>query len=118
MSVKANTKTRARASEECCPSVLAAPLDERQAADLSQAFAALGDPVRLRLLSLIADAGEVCSCDLLEPLAKAQPDDSAPPQGRCGGRTPPRGEARPMGLVACRPRTARDRPSRARRLST
>ena len=28
--------------------------------------------MRLRLLSLIADAGEVCSCDLLAPLGKAQ----------------------------------------------
>ena len=36
-------------------------------------FAALSDPVRLRLLSLIADAGEVCACDLLEPLGKSQP---------------------------------------------
>ena len=29
--------------------------------------------MRLRLLSLIASAGEICSCDLLEPLAKSQP---------------------------------------------
>lgn len=36
-------------------------------------FAALADPVRLRLLSLIADAGECCSCELEEPLGKAQP---------------------------------------------
>jgi ArsR family transcriptional regulator len=60
-------------SEACCPSVLDAPLDEAQAADLARAFAALADPVRLRLLSLIADAGEVCACELLEPLGKAQP---------------------------------------------
>jgi ArsR family transcriptional regulator len=60
-------------SAECCPSVLDAPLDEAQAADLARAFAALSDPVRLRLLSLIADAGEVCACELLEPLGKAQP---------------------------------------------
>jgi ArsR family transcriptional regulator, arsenate/arsenite/antimonite-responsive transcriptional repressor len=57
----------------CCPSVLDAPLDETEAADLARAFAALADPVRLRLLSLIADAGEVCACELLEPLGKAQP---------------------------------------------
>ncbi len=36
-------------------------------------FAALADPVRLRLLSLVADAGEICSCDLQDPLGKAQP---------------------------------------------
>ena len=43
------------------------------AEELARRFAALADPVRLRLLSLIATAGEVCSCDLLEPLGKAQP---------------------------------------------
>jgi ArsR family transcriptional regulator len=59
--------------DECCASVLGAPLDEAEAADLARAFAALADPVRLRLLSLIADAGEVCSCDLMAPLGKAQP---------------------------------------------
>jgi ArsR family transcriptional regulator, arsenate/arsenite/antimonite-responsive transcriptional repressor len=57
----------------CCASVLAAPLDEGQAADLARAFAALADPVRLRLLSLIADAGKICACDLLGPLGKSQP---------------------------------------------
>ena len=57
----------------CCPSVLAAPLAERDAEDLAAVFAALADPVRLRLLSMVADAGEVCSCDLLAPLGKAQP---------------------------------------------
>ena len=59
-------------SDECCASVLGAPLDEAAAADLAHAFAALADPVRLRLLSLIADAGEVCSCDLLRPLTRDQ----------------------------------------------
>jgi len=59
--------------EVCCASVLEAPLSEADANDLAQMFAALADPVRLRLLSLIADAGEVCSCDLLEPLGKSQP---------------------------------------------
>ena len=34
---------------------------------------ALADPVRLRLLSMIAEAGSVCSCDLVEPLGKSQP---------------------------------------------
>ena len=57
----------------CCPSVLGPPLDQAAAEDLAHVFAALADPVRLRLLSLIADAGEVCACELLEPLGKAQP---------------------------------------------
>src|SRR5262245_38750743 len=57
----------------CCASILDAPLSAGDAEDRARAFAALGDPVRLRLLSLVADAGEVCSCDLLTPLGKAQP---------------------------------------------
>ena len=58
---------------DCCPSILAAPLDEADAETLGRAFAALGDPVRLRLLSLIAAAGETCSCELEEPLGRSQP---------------------------------------------
>jgi ArsR family transcriptional regulator, arsenate/arsenite/antimonite-responsive transcriptional repressor len=60
-------------ADACCPSVVAAPLTEDDAADLAGAFAALADPVRLRLLSMIASAGEVCSCDVVEPLGKSQP---------------------------------------------
>ena len=64
---------RARADEGCCAAVLEAPLGESDAGELAQVFAALADPVRLRLLSLIAAAGEVCSCDLLGPLDRSQP---------------------------------------------
>jgi ArsR family transcriptional regulator, arsenate/arsenite/antimonite-responsive transcriptional repressor len=44
------------------------PLDSDQAGDLAGTFKALGDPVRLRLLSMIvsADDGEICVCDLSE----------------------------------------------------
>lgn len=57
----------------CCAPLLSAPLDVDQADELAAAFSALADPVRLRLLSLVAEAGEVCSCDLMEPLGKSQP---------------------------------------------
>lgn len=57
----------------CCPSVVAEPLGVGDAEDLARVFAALSDPVRLRLLSLVANAGEICSCDLQHPLGKAQP---------------------------------------------
>jgi ArsR family transcriptional regulator len=57
----------------CCTSVLDAPLAEADAVEVAARFAALGDPVRLRLLSLISAAGEVCSCDLTTPLGKSQP---------------------------------------------
>jgi len=62
-----------RESEACCPSVLAEPLREDDATALAHTFAALADPVRLRLLSLIAAADEICSCDLTAPLGKSQP---------------------------------------------
>ncbi|UDY37559.1 ArsR/SmtB family transcription factor [Dermatobacter hominis] len=58
---------------DCCPSVLAAPLSEDDAERLARRFAALSDPVRLRLLSLIAAADEVCACDLVEPVGRSQP---------------------------------------------
>ena len=58
--------------DDCC-SVLDAPLTEDAAGSLAQAFAALGDPVRLRLFSMIASAGTACSCDMTEPLGKSQP---------------------------------------------
>lgn len=59
--------------DACCSSIAAAPLAEDEAIELAGGFAALADPVRLRLLSLIAAAGEVCSCELMEPLGKSQP---------------------------------------------
>jgi ArsR family transcriptional regulator len=57
----------------CCPTVLGEPLDEAAAVELAAIFAALADPVRLRLLNLVAEAGELCSCNLEEPLGKSQP---------------------------------------------
>lgn len=57
----------------CCHPGLTAPLGEDDAIELATTFAALADPVRLRILSLIAAAGEVCGCDLQAPLNKAQP---------------------------------------------
>jgi ArsR family transcriptional regulator len=62
-------------TEECCASVTAAPLDAREAAEMASGFSALSDPVRLRLLSILAASpeGEVCVCDLVGPLDKSQP---------------------------------------------
>ena len=62
-------------SDPCCASVLAAPLDAADATELAHGFSALADPVRLRVLSILAAApqGEVCVCDFVEPLGKSQP---------------------------------------------
>lgn len=61
--------------EACCPTVLGEPLDDAEAFDLARSFAALADPVRLRALNLLAAApgGEICNCELVEPLGKSQP---------------------------------------------
>lgn len=60
----------------CCPGLSAAPLDENQAAGLAKVFKALGDPVRLRLMSMIAsrgEGGEVCVCELTPAFDLSQP---------------------------------------------
>ncbi|MFI6490367.1 ArsR/SmtB family transcription factor [Streptomyces sp. NPDC050564] len=59
----------------CCPGLVTAPLDEDQAVELARLFKALGDPVRLRLLSMIASqaGGEVCVCDLTPAFDLSQP---------------------------------------------
>lgn len=67
------TARRTADPSTCCTSVLAAPLSEREAAELASLFAALADPVRLRLLSLVAAHEEICSCDLEAPLGRSQP---------------------------------------------
>lgn len=61
--------------ERCCAPVLDNALSAEQADDLAAAFKVLSDPVRLRLLSMIANAstGEACVCDLVEPLERSQP---------------------------------------------
>jgi ArsR family transcriptional regulator len=48
----------------CCPPLAVQILDPGSAARLAPMFKALGDPVRLRLLSLIASRPEICVCDL------------------------------------------------------
>ena len=73
MATATRTKKRVPDVGECCPSVLAAPLGEDDARELAAGFAALADPVRLRVLSLIAAADECCSCDLEGPVNKSQP---------------------------------------------
>jgi ArsR family transcriptional regulator, arsenate/arsenite/antimonite-responsive transcriptional repressor len=53
-------------AEACCTPITEASLDPVQAADLARMFKALGDPIRLRVLSRIASApdGEICVCDI------------------------------------------------------
>lgn len=62
-------------AEACCSTVTGDALDAEAAERLARSFKALGDPARVRLLSLIAasDAGEACICDLTAPLGLSQP---------------------------------------------
>jgi ArsR family transcriptional regulator len=57
----------------CGPPITEVPLSEPDAASLAAVLSAVADPVRLRLLSIVAAQGEVCSCHLQEPLGKSQP---------------------------------------------
>jgi ArsR family transcriptional regulator len=61
--------------ETCCEPVLIEPLAAEEAVELATAFKLLADPIRLRILSLIANApnGEMCACDLPTTLGRSQP---------------------------------------------
>ncbi len=72
---KGSTAFETKVPVQCCPSVLAAPLDAVDADELASGFSALSDPVRLRVLSILAASpeGEVCVCEFVGPLGKSQP---------------------------------------------
>lgn len=57
----------------CCEPLLVEPLATTDAEDLAASFKVLSDPIRLRILSLVAAQGETCGCDLVEPLGRSQP---------------------------------------------
>ena len=61
--------------EPCCTPLVREPLTEDWAGDLALMFKALGDPVRLRLLSRVAShaGGEACVCDLSVGFDLSQP---------------------------------------------
>jgi ArsR family transcriptional regulator len=57
----------------CCTPLLETRVTPDDAGRLAARFKALADPARIRLLSLIADRGEVCGCELVGPLDLSQP---------------------------------------------
>jgi ArsR family transcriptional regulator len=67
------TRTLEDTTATCCSTGIEVPLSDAQAAVLAHTYAAVADPVRLKLLSLISAAGELCSCDMTDPLGKSQP---------------------------------------------
>ena len=66
---------RPAALDVCCQPVTGGTLDQQQAATLARIFKALGDPTRVRLLSMIAagDRDGTCVCDLTAPIGLSQP---------------------------------------------
>ena len=59
----------------CCAPVTAGIVSDEAAETLARMFKALGDPTRVKLLSLIAAASEdgACACDMTEPVGLSQP---------------------------------------------
>jgi ArsR family transcriptional regulator len=62
-------------ADACCSPLTGGVLDADEAERLARTFKALGDPTRVRLLSLIAatQGGEACICDLTAPVGLSQP---------------------------------------------
>jgi ArsR family transcriptional regulator len=61
--------------QACCSPLAAEPLSQAQAEQVAPLLKALGEPVRLRLMSLIAShpGGEACVCDLTGAFRLSQP---------------------------------------------
>lgn len=59
----------------CCPPLATEPLSTEQATQVAPLLKALADPVRLRLLSLVAshEGQEACVCDLTDSFDLSQP---------------------------------------------
>jgi ArsR family transcriptional regulator len=73
------TDTRAPSSADrpdavCCVGTID-PVAADEAAALAGVLAALADPVRLQILSIIgrSTSGEVCACDFVGPIDRSQP---------------------------------------------
>jgi ArsR family transcriptional regulator len=62
-------------SVACCPPLSQVPLSPAQAEQVAPLLKALADPVRLRLMSLVAShpGGEACVCDLADAFDLSQP---------------------------------------------
>jgi ArsR family transcriptional regulator len=59
----------------CCSPLMRSPLSGQQAEQVAPLLKALADPVRLRLMSLVAShaGGEACVCDLADAFDLSQP---------------------------------------------
>jgi ArsR family transcriptional regulator len=69
------TRTELLLLSECCSPVVREVIQPAEAETLAEGFKALGDPTRLRLISLVAahEDAEACVCELTEPVGLSQP---------------------------------------------
>jgi len=59
---------------DCCAPLAAEVLSDEEAAATAELFRALADPARVRIVNVLAAAGEpVCACNLNEPVGLSQP---------------------------------------------
>ena len=59
---------------DCCAPLAAEALSAEEVAATAELFRALGDPARVRIVNLLASAGEpVCACNLNGPVGLSQP---------------------------------------------
>jgi len=59
---------------DCCAPLAAEVLSDDEAAATAELFRALADPARVRIVNLLASAGDpVCACNLNEPFGLSQP---------------------------------------------
>ena len=72
MNTPATIESTPEASTCCIPGQ---PLDDATAQQLARVFKALGDPTRVKLMAMIVGSseGEMCVCDLTEPVGLSQP---------------------------------------------
>ncbi|QDP95405.1 helix-turn-helix transcriptional regulator [Microlunatus elymi] len=75
MSTRTELPTTPVGIAACCSPLTGGALDPDSAQQLARLFKALGDPTRVRLISLIAAAqdAEACICDLTDPVGLSQP---------------------------------------------
>ena len=63
-----------QAAAECCAPLSAPLLSHEESEATAAVFRALSDPARVRIVNVLAaSGGEVCVCELTEPLGLTQP---------------------------------------------
>ncbi len=73
MELKTVAILRSCCDSDCMAAVAETKFDERQIAQRADAFNALGDPIRLKVVELLAQHDALCVCELQEAFDVGQP---------------------------------------------